>query len=208
VLNKYKKVHIKSTKCSLYFYQYQNYAGIVTWYCMKTTMSLCIHTGSVNIVRRWEAIARKAKIWNITMLTHWKIGYGHGSSVTKVTTNSAYSINSHVNIAHIIPHMSWKNKPYEGKYKKIYIFIILVLPEYTTWNHRNIGCADLLLGLGKKSLDHCRPWRSLFIPPRGCWATFIAHVSTVDHKLTGFGQSFQVAVVRAWAMLDTGSSVY
>lgn len=65
-------------------------------------------TGSVNIVRRWEAIASKAKTWNITMLTNWKIGYGQGSRVTKVTTNSAYNINSHVNIAQMIPHMSWK----------------------------------------------------------------------------------------------------
>lgn len=69
-------------------------------------ITICKHTGSVNIVRRWDAIARKAKVWNITILTNWNIGYGHGRRVTKVTTNSAYNIKSHVNIAQIIPHMS------------------------------------------------------------------------------------------------------
>lgn len=40
------------------------------------------------------------------------------------------------------------------------------------------------------------------MPPRGSRATFIACISkTVVRKLTTFGQSFQVAVVRVWAML-------
>jgi len=78
--------------------------------------------------------------------------------------------------------------------------IILLLPECTTWNHHNIGCAGLLLDLGKKSLDHCRPSQSLYVPPGGLYATFIAHVSAKDSELMIFGQSFQVAVALIWTM--------
>lgn len=155
-------------------------------------------------MRRWEAIARKAKIWNITMLTHWNMGYGHGSSVTKVTTNSAYSISSHVNIAQIMPHMSWRNGSHEHKHritengilKTILYNIISLLPECTTWNHRSIGCADQLLGSGKRSLDHCHPSQSVFVPLKRSRATFIAHVSAADRELKIFERSsFLVFVV-------------
>lgn len=60
----------------------------------------------MNIVLKCDANARNAHVWNRIMFIILYIGYGLGIKITDITTNSAYKISNHVNIAQMIPHMS------------------------------------------------------------------------------------------------------
>lgn len=65
-----------------------------------------LFTGSDNVVRKWDANARKANNWKMIIFAMLKNEFTLGRSSTRITTNSAKRISIHVNIAHTIPHIS------------------------------------------------------------------------------------------------------
>lgn len=70
---------------------------------------LQILTGSVNMVRRCEASASTASELKVAPFSREYQKLLLGSSMTKFTTNSAYSTRNQVMVAHTIPQLSWMN---------------------------------------------------------------------------------------------------
>lgn len=71
---------------------------------------LSLLTGSVSMVRRWEASARTARLLNTTPLITAYQKLLEGSSMTKVTTKSAKKTRNQVMKAHTMPQQSWINQ--------------------------------------------------------------------------------------------------
>lgn len=70
---------------------------------------LCVLTGSVNIVRICEANASTARELKVAPFSNEYQKFLAGSSMTKFTTNSAYSTRNQVMVAHTIPQLSCMN---------------------------------------------------------------------------------------------------
>lgn len=92
-------------------------------------------TGSENIVRICDAYAKNANKLKMTILMVLYTGYGLGSIITTITTNSAYKINNHVIIAQIMPQISYRNKKFH--LKKSIKHKMYALDFGVVWTHLN-----------------------------------------------------------------------
>lgn len=86
----------------------------IEFFCFKLLLpaSFTLHdilTGSVNMVRTCEASASTARELKAAPFSSEYQKLLLGSSITKFTTNSAYSTRSQVIVAHTIPQLSWMN---------------------------------------------------------------------------------------------------
>ncbi len=111
----------KRTECGVWVHKHSfvhPHKAIVIWTCQQLALrcmcenTITLHnilTGSVNIVRRCEANASTARELKAAPFSSEYQKFLLGSSITKFTTNSAYSTRNQVMVAHTIPQLSWMN---------------------------------------------------------------------------------------------------
>lgn len=79
-------------------------------YWSRSQPTLIFLTGSVSMVRRWEASASTARLLKTTPLITAYQKLLEGSSMTKVTTKSAKKTRNQVMTPHTMPQQSWMNQ--------------------------------------------------------------------------------------------------